>query len=134
LGLGLLLNWFVPLPPFSTVPLKVAGGILGLVGTVLGLWGIHTFHHAGTNVRPDRPVNALVTGGPFRYSRNPFYLAMTVIYLGIALYVGCFWPLVTLIPALIMVHWRIVRREEAFLENRFGDNYRAYKARVHRWI
>ena len=108
--------------------------MMGVFGTTLAFWGTYTFRRAGTHVRPSRPVTALVTGGPFRYSRNPFYLAMTVIYIGITLYVGFLWPLVTLVPALIMVQWRIVRREEQFLESRFGEDYRAYKARVHRWI
>src|ERR1700723_136508 len=76
-GAGVFLNWLMPLPLFPSVPLKIVGGILCIVGTILGLWGVHTFHHAGTNIRPDRPVNALVTDGPFRYSRNPFYIAMT---------------------------------------------------------
>ena len=133
-AVGMLFNWWVPSPNFATASVKVVGVTLGIFGTMVAFWGVYTFHRAGTYVRPNRPVTALVTGGPFRYSRNPLYLAMTVIYLGIALYVGVLWPLVMLIPALIMVHWRIVRREESFLENQFGDNYRAYKARVHRWI
>lgn len=134
LGAGLLLNWLVPLGTFSREPLRVAGGILGLTGITLGLWGVRALHHAGTAVRPDQPVTALVTNGPFRYTRNPLYIALTIVYLGIALSAGVGWLLVTLIPALAMVHWRIVRREEQFLEARFGDDYRAYKARVHRWI
>lgn len=134
LGAGLLLNWLAPWHAFSSNFFQVAGGLLGLTGTMIGLWGVHTLHRAGTSVRPDHPVNALVTGGPFRYSRNPLYVAMTAIYLGITFSIGTGWPLVTLVPVLVMVHWKIVRREERFLENRFGDKYRAYKAHVHRWI
>jgi protein-S-isoprenylcysteine O-methyltransferase Ste14 len=134
LAAGMLWSWMIPSPKFSAESLKVLGAMLGVFGTTLAFWGAYTFRRAGTHVRPSRPVTALVTGGPFRYSRNPFYLAMTVIYIGITLYVGFLWPLVTLVPALIMVQWRIVRREEQFLESRFGEDYRAYKARVHRWI
>ncbi len=133
-AIGMFLNWWIPSPNFATASIKVVGVIFGVLGTMVGCWGLYTFHRAGTYVRPNRPVTALVTGGPFRYSRNPFYLAMTVIYLGIALYAGVLWPLVTLVPALLMVHWRIVRREEGFLESRFGDDYRVYKAHVRRWI
>ena len=134
LAAGLFLSWLIPLPQFSSVSLKVTGIILGVLGSTVGFWGLYTFRRAGTNVRPSLPVNALVTGGPFRYSRNPFYVGMTVIYVGITLYAGFLWLFVTLVPALLMVHWRIVRREEQFLESRFGEDYRAYKARVHRWI
>ncbi len=134
LAVGLFLSWLIPLPQFSSVSLKVTGIILGVLGSTVGFWGLYTFRRAGTNVRPSLPVNALVTSGPFRYSRNPFYVGMTVIYVGITLYAGFLWLFVTLVPALLMVHWRIVRREEQFLESRFGEDYRAYKARVHRWI
>ncbi|HUE37040.1 MAG TPA: isoprenylcysteine carboxylmethyltransferase family protein [Candidatus Acidoferrum sp.] len=134
LGLGLLMDWLFPAHWLLSESWQVAGGILGATGTVIGFWGVHAFHRAGTNVRPDRPVTALVTSGPFRYSRNPLYIALTVIYLGISLTGGSLWPLATLIPALTVVQCKIVRREEQYLESRFGNAYRAYKAQVHRWI
>ena len=100
----------------------------------LGVWGSATMRRAGTNVRPDRPAIALVTGGPFRFSRNPLYLSLTTLYLGITLYFDALWLLIMLVPVLAFVHWRIVLREERYLEARFGDAYRAYKARVRRWF
>ena len=133
-GVGAFLNWLVPLHSFACESSHIAGGILGFLGSALGLWGVYAFHRAGTPVRPRRPVIALVTDGPFRYSRNPLYVAMTVIYLGMTLALGSWWPLATLIPALALVHWRIVLREEQYLENRFGENYLAYKAHVRRWV
>ena len=85
-------------------------------------------------MRPDLPVMALVTDGPFRYTRNPLYMASTTIYSGIALSTGVWWLWVTLVPALMVVHWKIVKREEQFLEWKFGDRYRSYKSRVRRWV
>lgn len=134
LGLGFLLNWLMPIQSYASEAWRIIGGILGLAGTSLGVWGAYTLRRAGTGVRPDQPVTALVAGGPFRYSRNPLYIALTTIYAGIAITFGAWWPLATLVPALALVHWRIVRREEQYLEARFGDEYRAYKARVRRWI
>lgn len=134
LALGFLLNWLFPMRSFSSQRLQLLGGLVSFAGTAIGLWGVWALHRAGTNVRPDRPVTALVTNGPFRYSRNPLYLAMTLVCSGIALYTGTVWLLATLVPAVAGVHWKIVRREEQFLERRFGDDYRAYKAQVHRWI
>ncbi len=134
LGLGLLLNWLMPVWSFSSEGMQVAGGMLGLAGTLLGFWGVYALRRAGTAVRPDQPVTALVTRGPFRYSRNPLYIALTTIYVGITVTLGAWWPVATLVPALAVVHWRIVRREEQFLETRFGDEYRAYRARVRRWV
>jgi protein-S-isoprenylcysteine O-methyltransferase Ste14 len=131
---GMLLNWFIPLRSFSSECFRLTGGLLGLAGTLAGIWGVYTLRRAGTSVRPGQPVTALVTDGPYRFSRNPLYVALTVIYLGIVLSSGLVWLLVTLIPVLTLVHWRIVRREEVYLEARFGDVYRAYRVRVRRWI
>jgi len=91
-------------------------------------------HRAGTNVRPDRPATALVTGGPFRFSRNPLYLSLITLYVGITLLFDALWPLILLVPVLAFVHWGIVKREEHYLELKFGDAYRDYKTRVRRWI
>jgi protein-S-isoprenylcysteine O-methyltransferase Ste14 len=133
-GLGLLLDWLMPMRSFSSEPMRAAGGMLGLTGSLLGIWGVYVLHRAGTTVRPGYPATVLVTNGPFRYSRNPLYLALTIIYLGGTMSLGNCWPLATLVPALAVVHWKIIRREEEYLESRFGDAYRAYKARVRRWI
>ena len=132
LGIGWFLNWLIPL--LMPSPWHIAGGILSLAGVTLGLWGVHALHRAGTPVRPDRPVTRLVTDGPYRYTRNPLYIGLTTIYLGIALSTGMLWLLVTLVPVLAVMNWKIVRREEQFLEAKFGDAYRDYKARVRRWV
>jgi protein-S-isoprenylcysteine O-methyltransferase Ste14 len=132
LGIGWFLNWLDPL--LLPLPLHIAGGILSLAGIAVGLWGVRAFRQAGTAVRPDRPVTALVTNGPYQYTRNPLYMGLITIYLGIVLSSGVLWLLVTLVPVLAMVHWKIVRREEQFLEAKFGEDYRDYKARVRRWV
>jgi protein-S-isoprenylcysteine O-methyltransferase Ste14 len=134
LGLGLLLHWLMPVHPFPARFARLLGAAFCLTSLAVGIWGSTTMRRAGTNVRPDRPVTALVISGPFRFSRNPLYLSLTVLYLGITLLCDALWPFATLVPLLAVVHWRIVLREERFLEARFGDAYRAYKARVRRWL
>jgi protein-S-isoprenylcysteine O-methyltransferase Ste14 len=134
LGLGLFLYWLMPVRPFPLIFSQPLGGAFCLASIAVGIWGSVTMRRAGTNVRPDRPVTALVTGGPFRFSRNPLYLSLTALYLGVTLLCDALWPLATLLPTLAVVQWRIVLREERFLETRFGDEYRAYKARVRRWL
>ena len=133
-GLGLLWHWLMPLQALPLAFSRVLGTVLCLASGVVGIWGRVTMGRAGTNVRPDRPVNALVTDGPFRFSRNPLYLSLTALYLGITLFFDALWPLVMLLPMLAVVHWGIILREERYLEAKFGDEYRAYKARVRRWI
>lgn len=132
LGIGWFLNWLTPL--LLPSPWHIAGGALILAGFSLGSWGYYALRRAGTAVRPDRPVTALVTDGPYRYTRNPLYIGLTTIYLGIALSTGVLWLLITLVPVLAVMNWKIVRREEQFLEAKFGDAYRNYKVRVRRWV
>ena len=132
LGIGWFLNWLTPLSLPS--PWYIAGGSLIVAASALGFWGVHALHRAGTAVRPNHPVTALVTDGPYRYTRNPLYIGLTANYLGIVLCSGVLWLLVTLVPVLAVINWIIVRREEQFLEAKFGDTYRDYKARVRRWI
>ena len=105
-----------------------------LLSAVICFWAAIIMWRAGTPLRPSLPVSKLVTNGPFRFTRNPLYLSMTVLYTGITLQVDDLWPLLTLLPALAIVHWKIILREEKYLEAKFGDEYRAYKARVRRWI
>jgi protein-S-isoprenylcysteine O-methyltransferase Ste14 len=134
LGVGLFLHWLMPVRLLPPGPALVAGAVLCGAAVAVGIWGSVTMRRAGTSVRPDRPVTVLVTGGPFRFSRNPLYLSLILLYLGITLLLDALWPLLMLMPVLAFVHRRIVLREERFLEVKFGDAYRAYKARVRRWI
>jgi protein-S-isoprenylcysteine O-methyltransferase Ste14 len=89
---------------------------------------------AGTNVRPDQPMLAIVTDGPFRFTRDPMYMATTGLYSAVTLLVNTLWPLVLLAPLLVLLDGGVVRREERYLEAKFGDPYRAYQARVRRWL
>ena len=89
---------------------------------------------AGTNIRPDQPTLAIVSDGPFRFTRNPLYLALTGLYAGIALLVNALWPLLLLAPVLAVLRWGVIAREERYLEAKFGEAYRAYRSRVRRWV
>lgn len=132
--LGLALHWLRPIRLMPVVPARVLGTILFLIGAVLARFAKRAMKRAGTNVHPDRPATVLVTGGPFRFTRNPLYLATIGLYLGVALLVDGLAPVVILIPALVLLHRGIVLREERYLEARFGEPYRAYRSRVRRWL
>jgi protein-S-isoprenylcysteine O-methyltransferase Ste14 len=113
---------------------RVVGGLLLVAAIGLAGWGRRTMESGGTNVDPRQPATAIVTGGPFRYSRNPLYVAITAFYLGVTLLANALWPLILLVPLLLVTQFGIVRREERYLEAKFGDTYLAYKRRVRRWI
>jgi protein-S-isoprenylcysteine O-methyltransferase Ste14 len=131
---GLLLQWLFPRHLFPYVPARVAGSILALGGLVIANWGRRTMESAGTNVKPSEPTLAIVSEGPFRFSRNPLYLSLAAVYLGITLLFNALWPLVLFLPLMIVAHFGIVLREERYLEKKFGETYLAYKRRVRRWI
>ena len=135
LGLGLLAHWVHPVRLIDSPTLaRGAGLLLLLLSTLLARSAEREMKRAGTNVRPDRPSLAIVTEGPFRYSRNPLYLAGLGLYLAVALLANTLWPFALLPVMLLILDWGIVRREERYLEAKFGGPYRAYRARVRRWI
>ena len=110
------------------------GGILVAGGLVLGAGAVSMLARAHTTVVPHRRASALVTGGPFRFSRNPMYSALSLITVGAAPLVGTWWPLVTLVPALVIVRLWVIGPEERYLAEAFGADYAAYCARVRRWL
>lgn len=133
LAVGLLVHHWYPrrlLPPAAARPLGLAALVLGLVGFL----AILAFRRAGTSPNPWRPTQRLVTGGPFRFSRNPMYLGFTLWYLGITCWVNSLWPVLLLPLVLFLMQWGVIVREEAYLERRFGDEYRHYRQRVRRWL
>jgi len=134
---GIALDALLPSPfvPGGHSAARVAPGIFFIaVGGLLARWAHKNFLRHGTNALPWRPTNTLVTAGPYRFTRNPMYLAMAIATFGIAIAAGSFYALLLLIPAIVLVDRHAIRREEAFLTQRFGEDYLAFKRQVRRWI
>jgi protein-S-isoprenylcysteine O-methyltransferase Ste14 len=85
-------------------------------------------------VLPNRPASALATGGPYHFTRNPMYVGMALLYIGLALVLNTAWPLVFLPLVLLIIDAAVIRREERYLISAFGEEYRAYCSRVRRWL
>jgi protein-S-isoprenylcysteine O-methyltransferase Ste14 len=103
-------------------------------GAVLNGWFLRTIRNTDVPIRTDKPVPRLITEGPFRYSRNPSYLALAMIYAGIASVRNSLWAIL-LLPLVVMVIQReVIGREERYLERAFGEEYLAYRAQVRRWV
>ena len=137
LVLGFVLEWLWPLGWLDAQPAWLRfglGGLLGIAGIGIMASALGVFRRAGTAVPPWEPSTALVTDGAYRYTRNPMYLAVVLLYVGLSLLFVAVWPLIVLVPALIVLHVAVILREEAYLERRFGDAYRQYRARVRRWF
>ncbi len=92
------------------------------------------FLKRGTSLIPGKRAEALVTSGPYRFTRNPMYVGMAFLYVGLALWLDVLWALAFLPVVLLVVDRRVIAPEERYLEARFGDEYRAYKQRVRRWL
>jgi protein-S-isoprenylcysteine O-methyltransferase Ste14 len=129
---GLALDRVWPIGAVGARPL--AGAALVALGAVLMALGIREFKKAGTDFKPYRPTTRIITSGPFRLSRNPLYLSLTLFYAGIALAAGSSWAFLFLAPVLAAIRYGVVAREERYLEAKFGAEYLRYKESVRRWL
>jgi protein-S-isoprenylcysteine O-methyltransferase Ste14 len=123
--------------PIAFLPRGIARGLgwsLLSAGVLLVGWFERTLRHAGTPANPYKPVSNVVTEGPFRYTRNPAYLSMAMIYTGIAALANALWAMLLLPGALLVIQRGVIEREERYLERKFGEEYLRYKALVRRWI
>jgi protein-S-isoprenylcysteine O-methyltransferase Ste14 len=100
----------------------------------LAVWFARTMQSADTTLRTDKPVSSLVQDGPFRYSRNPGYLSLTMLYAGIAILRNALWAILLVPLVMYVIQREVIEREERYLERTFGEEYLAYKTRVRRWV
>jgi protein-S-isoprenylcysteine O-methyltransferase Ste14 len=93
-----------------------------------------TFRRHRTAVNPRGTVTTIVASGPFRYTRNPMYLGLLVLYVGVTLVMRWPWAAALLVPVFLALHFGVIRPEEQHLETAFGESYRSYRQRVRRWL
>ena len=129
----LVLRSLWPMPIFPAAYLWT-GLTVAVIGIGIAIWGRRTMRAAGTNINPSLPALAIVQSGPFRYSRNPLYLALTLLFLGLTLAVNTWWGIVVLVPLASVMHVGVVLREERYLDQKFGEAYRQYRSRVRRYL
>ena len=147
---------FVPPPLLFVIPLVVAamvharrpwsiadgnlvvatlGSLIIAMGIAIGLASVYSFRKARTTVLPaGRPTTAIVESGPYRFTRNPMYVAMALAYFGLSLLLNSVWPLLLLPFVLVLVDLSVIRREERYLVAKFREPYREYCMRVRRWL
>jgi protein-S-isoprenylcysteine O-methyltransferase Ste14 len=140
LVLGFILDHVLPLPfaiPRTGMMHSISAiiaGVLILIGIALFAAGVRNFSRASTPLPTNEPVRVLVTTGIFGSTRNPIYLGFFILYVGIGIAGRSPWIIALTLPIAVAVRYGVVAREEAYLERRFGDAYRSYKARVRRWL
>lgn len=111
-----------------------AGIVLIVVSIAIALWARRQFVKGGTSLRPEVPSNAILTTGPFRFTRNPLYLTLAMLQVGIGLVAGLAWVVIMVVPAVLVIRFGVIAREERYLERKFGEEYMRYKNRVRRWF
>ena len=136
--LPLLVLWLVHQVVPLTIPgrpaIMWAGWFLALAGVGTLGWGALTLRRHHTTIVPHHAVSTVVTTGPYRFSRNPMYVGMTVAYVGASLAIASAWPLVALPIIVVAVNRLVIAREETYLRRRFGAEYEDFSSRVRRWL
>ncbi len=131
---AIVLQWLVPFPFPWPIPFRILGGVVLIGGFLLAASAVREMRRM--HAAPDRhqPVAALVTTGPFSFTRNPIYLGFLLIYLGFTILAGTIWGII-LSPFLIgtVTQW-VIHAEENYLDDKFGDEYAAYRSHVRRWL
>lgn len=138
---GLVLGWMVHrlypvylLPPEYLNISRISGVFLIISGLAAIITAKVRMQRAKTNIEPWKPTTAIITDGIYSYTRNPVYIAMVVIFLGVELIFNSLWFAPFLVLVLLAVHYGVILREERYLENKFGEEYLSYKRSVRRWI
>lgn len=131
---GGLINWFFPVEFLPNTTAALSGILLIVVGLTIIVAAIVQMRRAETNVEPWKPTTRILDTGLYAVSRNPIYVAMSLIYLGVSCLFNSFWFLPPLVLVLLIVCFGVILREEKYLTGKFGDEYASYKNRVRRWI
>lgn len=129
-----VLHYVIPLADLIAPPLSYVGLVPLLVGITVCATAARMFDRAGTPIRPFERSTVLVTGGLYRYTRNPMYLGLTLILFGVWLLLGTASALLPIAVFIWVIQEGFIRGEERFLDAIFGEQYRGYKSRVRRWI
>ena len=137
LGMAFLIHWRFPahiVPEELVRPLRIVGAVVLLAWLSLVIWALATFRRIGTTPNPGGGSTALALEGPYRFSRNPMYLSLLLLMAGIGLAANTPWPLLMLPIVVVVLQRGVIEYEERYLTAKFGEPYRAFMARVRRWI
>lgn len=137
---GLLVGWLLdrrwrlPLTGGSSSILEGLSLVLFVLYLAIFAGAFAAFRRHGTTIIPNQPARALVTDGPYRYTRNPMYVSLIALYLALALLINSWWTIVLLPVVILVIDRAVIAREERYLSSAFPQEYGAYRARVRRWL
>lgn len=132
LAVGFLLRWLAPLSVL-TASTKIGAAVVAL-SFALFFWALATMLRGHASIPTNTPTDVIVTGGPYQFCRNPIYLAMILLQVGVGVWTGSLWFFIIAAVCVALLTWGVIVREERYLERKFGPEYLSYKSRVRRWI
>ena len=132
--ISVLVHLFVQIPIMRYGICLVCGIVFIILAPTLALSALITMKATGTNVDPGKPALAIVRGGPFRFTRNPMYLALCLLQVALGFFLNDLITLLFVVPLAVIFHYGVILREERYLTAKFGESYLSYKREVRRWI
>jgi protein-S-isoprenylcysteine O-methyltransferase Ste14 len=132
--ISVVVHMFVRLPIMRYSFCLVCGMVLIILAPTLALSALRTMKAAGTNVHPSEPALTIVRGGPFRFTRNPMYLALCLVQVALGFFLNDWITLLFVVPLALILHYGVILREERYLTAKFGEPYLRLKRDVRRWI
>jgi protein-S-isoprenylcysteine O-methyltransferase Ste14 len=132
--ISVLVHLFIRVPIMSYRVCLVWGIVLIILAPTLALSAFITMKAGGTNILPSEPALTIVRNGPFRFTRNPVYLAFCLLQVALGFFLNDWITLFFVVPLALIFHYGVVLREERYLTAKFGEPYLQYKCQVRRWI
>ena len=132
--ISVVVHLFIRVPIMSYGICLVCGIVFIILAPTLAMLALRTMKAAGTNVHPSEPALALVRGGPFRFTRNPMYLALCLVQVAFGFFLNDWITVLFVVPLALVLHYGVVLREERYLAAKFGEPYLQFKREVRRWI
>jgi len=132
--ISVLVHLFIRLPIMRYSVCLVCGSVFIILAPTLALWALRTMKAAGTNIDPAKPALTIVRDGPFRFTRNPMYLALCMLQVALGFFLNDWITLFFAVPVALILHYGVILREEKYLTAKFGEPYLQLKREVRRWI
>lgn len=127
-------HYFYPINIGVSYEVKYAGVVIVLLALGLIIYISRIFKRVATNIEPWKPTTTIISTGIYAYSRNPIYVAFCLVPIGVGIILNSFWLLCSFLPAALIVYFVAIKKEETYLEQKFGTEYQQYKKRVRRWL
>ena len=132
--LGFVLRAIVPLSFAPEQSVALIGPIIVAMSFAMFFWSIATMRRSGGSIPTGEPTDAIVLTGAYRYSRNPIYVSMVALLIGVGVWGNTLWLIGLAVMAAYLLWWGVISREEGYLERKFGSDYTSYKSQVRRWL